>query len=291
MTNNFEKINKSSLDLKKEGLIQENNTSTLDSNQKLESITLKIHSSKHIEEFKEKIIELFNNYGALVIEFKSEEEPREQLLCLKNIFGNTLSHDRANQDMIAEIAVSDKFKGYLGTSNAEHPFHTDGAYDENPPRVTALLCETPALKGGMTKLISGKAIYDYLVLKDKSLVDALYLDDALCVDRAGKKSCQAVFKNRDDRILIRYRSDTTSTPSKNPKVQEAMIEIKKFIEDDKNYMAFTLQQRQVLITDNTRTLHTRTAFAKTEPRKMHRLFFSGDSSESNQFKFGFSKES
>ena len=262
--------------------------STLDSNCNLESIILRIPSYKNIEEFKEKIVGIFNKFGALVLEFKNKEEPREQLLCLKSIFGSTLTHDRANEDMIAEIAVSEKFKGYLGTSNAEHPFHTDGAYDDVPPHVTALLCEIPAKTGGMTKLISGKAIYNYLLAKNKIMTEALFASDALCVERAGKKSCQPVFKREDGKILIRYRSDDTSTPSQDPHIQEAIREIKEFIENEANYLAFTLKERQVLITDNTRVLHTRTAFPKDEPRKMHRIFFSGDSSSQTGLTFGFS---
>jgi alpha-ketoglutarate-dependent taurine dioxygenase len=70
-------------------------------------------------------------------------------------------------------------------------------------------------------------------------------------------------------------------------VQEAMLEIKRFIEDEENYIAFTLKAKQVLVTSNTSVLHTRTAFEKDEPRKMHRLFLSGDSAESNGLTFGF----
>jgi alpha-ketoglutarate-dependent taurine dioxygenase len=263
------------------------NFSVLDSRTSLESITLKIPSSRQIEEFKGKIVELFNTYGGLVLEFEDDEEPHKQLLCLKKIFGSTMPHDRADENMIAEIAVSDKFQGYLGTSNEEHPFHTDGAYDEVPPHVTALRCEIPAKNGGMTKLISGKAIYDHLLVKNKVLAEALFAPDALCVERASSKSCQPVFKREGDKILIRYRSDKTSTPSDDPNVQEAMFEIKRFIEDEENYMAFTLKAKQVLVTSNTSVLHTRTAFEKDEPRKMHRLFLSGDSAESNGLTFGF----
>src|SRR3989338_609219 len=275
MNDDFEKVN------------SKENKSILDSRSNLESIKLGIPSSSHVEKFKEKIIEKFNNYGALVVEFKSNEDPREQLLCFKDIFGTTLTHDRADKDMIAEVAVSDNFQGYLGTSNVEHPFHTDGAYEETPPHITALRCEIPAKSGGTTRFVSGKSIYDYLMTQNKIIANALFAPDAMCVERAGRKSCQPVFQREKDRILIRYRSDETSTPSQKPEVQEAMLEIKKFLENKTNYMAFTLKERQVLIADNTRILHARTAFAKNEPRKMHRLFFSGKSSPESRLVFGF----
>jgi alpha-ketoglutarate-dependent taurine dioxygenase len=276
MDNNFEKLKR-----KEDEYI-------LDSSSRLESFTLQVPSSKDTEQFKEKIIEMFNSYGAVVVEFEENEESSEQLLCFKKIFGNTLSHDRADENMIAEIAISEKFQGYLGTSNSEHPFHTDGAYDDNPPLVTALRCETPAKRGGETRIVSGKAIYDYLTFKNKDALEALFASDALCVERAGKKSCQPVFRREGGRIFIRYRSDDTSTPSDNIFVQEAMAEIKKFLENDKNYLAFILKRKQVLITDNTRLLHARTAFPKDDPRKMHRLFFKGDLRDTSGPVFGFS---
>ena len=260
---------------------------TLDSRSKLEALIVQIPSSRHIEEFKEKIVEKFNEFGALVVEFQENEEPRDQLICFQNIFGTTMTHDRADEDKIAEIAVSENFQGYLGTSNVAHPFHTDGAYDDIPPKVVALRCEIPAQQGGVTQVVSGKTIYDYLVSQNKEIAESLFAPDALCVERAGKKSCQPVFRQEGDRVFIRYRSDKTSTLSLNPKVQEAMLLIKKFLEDERNFMAFTLKSRQVLLTDNTRILHARTTFSEKEPRKMHRLFFNGDSSAGADLKFGF----
>jgi alpha-ketoglutarate-dependent taurine dioxygenase len=265
------------------------NNPILDSRRSLETLLLRIPSSNNIEEFKVEIVEKFNKFGALIVEFQNDEEARDQLLCFGSVFGTTMTHDRADEDMIAEIAVSKNFQGYLGTSSAAHPFHTDGTYDDTPPKAVALRCEIPAEHGGITQLASGEAIYNYLLSQNKEIAGALFAPDALCVERAGKKSCQPVFLQEGDRIFIRYRFDETSKLSTNPKVQEAMLLIKKFLEDEKNYMAFTLKEKQVLLTDNTRVLHARTAFPEKESRKMHRLFFSGNSSSDASVTFGFSK--
>ncbi len=145
-----------------------------------------------------------------------------------------------------------------------------------------------AKSGGVTKLASGKAIYDWLFERDKMSVEALFASDALRVERAGKKTCQPVFRYECDRIFIRYRSDETTTFSQNHAVQKAIVEVKKFLEDEANCMSFVLKKRQVLITDNMSVLHGRTAFPRDEPRKMHRLFFRGDSSSITKLIFGFS---
>lgn len=262
--------------------------SILDSRCELEAILLKIPSSKNILEHKKEIVDKFNHFGALVVEFQSNEDSRAQLLCFKDIFGNTISHDRADEDMIAEIAVSDNFQGYLGTSNVEHPFHTDGSYDEIPPYVVALRCDIAAQNGGITKLASGKAIYEELLMQDKAFINALFAPNALHVERAGKKSSQPVFRYENNRILIRYRSDETSIFLENQDTQKAILIIKNFLEKESNYMMFTLKEKQVLIVDNTRVLHARTAFLKNEPRKMHRLFFNGTTSSTTELTFGFS---
>jgi alpha-ketoglutarate-dependent taurine dioxygenase len=259
----------------------------LDIKNNLESLLLKINSSADIEQSKEKLAQQFNLFGALVVEFEQEELAREQLLCFKNIFGSTVPHDRADQDMIAEIAVSDNFRGYLGTSNAEHYFHTDGAYDDLPPRATALRCQIPSQQGGATRLVSGEAIYDYLSSTDPKGLQALFAPNALCVERASNKSCQPVFREENGQVTMRYRADHTTTYSEDPAAKSAFDKIKAFLDDPNNYMEFTLRPKQVLITDNTRVLHARTSFPKDEPRKMHRLFFSGDTALQNNLIFGF----
>ncbi len=262
----------------------------LDSSCDFRSLTIDVISSDEVGRHTNEVVRIFNSYGTVIIAFQLDEEPREQLLCFKQIFGSTLPHDRADRDMIAEIAVSTDFQGYLGTSNLEHDFHTDGAYDEVPPCAIALRCETMARSGGITKIASAEALYCFLVQKDKKLADALFVSNALSVERAGRRTSQPVFRRTGNRIMIRYRWDKTSTSSHDPDVREAMRAIEGYLECRENYLAFPLLPRHVLITDNTRTLHARTAFSREDPRKLHRLFFSGDSASSIGLQFGFQPE-
>jgi alpha-ketoglutarate-dependent taurine dioxygenase len=223
----------------------------------------------------QRITDLLNTFGVVVIQFEEEEPAHQQLLCFKELFGNTMSHDRAGDYDIAEIAVSKEFDGYLGTSSLAHPFHTDGTYSEHPPKIVALRCQVPARKGGVTQLASGKKLYEWLLLNDKTALESLRRNDALSVDRAGKSFSGAVFKDVGNRLAIRYRTDGTAHFSESADVQRGIKLIQDFLSDEKSVINFQLESRQVLITDNLSVLHGRTAFDSEDPRQMHRLFFDG----------------
>ncbi len=250
-------------------------TRSLGAQLKKDLLTVKIFSSNEVYRSRNQILRIFNRYGAVIVEFAKEESYKEQLLCFKKVFGDSVQHDRSDKDMIAEISVIEGYEDYLGTSNVEHFFHTDGAYLDNPPGIVALRCETPASTGGLTRLVSGERLYLHVLGTSKEITRSLFLEDALCVTRAGKKACQPYFKESERLIKVRYRSDDTSAPSSAPHVREGVKIMRRYLEDEKNSMSFVLQHGQVLITDNSRTLHARTSFARNEPRKMHRLFLNG----------------
>jgi len=252
----------------------------------IEDIILRISSAQEVFSRRKDIISALYRYGAVIVEFISEESPSQQLLCFKDIFGEPIAHDRADQNMIAEVAVSDTHPGYLGASNAEHFFHTDGAYSIQPPTIVALRCETPSLEGGLSKLASGEDIYKYLADESPDLIEALSSPQALCVRRAGQMSCQSVFSTVGGRTRIRYRYDDT-TVAAGGLVQKGMAYVHARLSQDSTHVTFKLQHKQVLIVDNTRTLHARTGFPPHEPRKLHRLFFDGNSPHLDQSRLGF----
>lgn len=250
--------------------------------------TINLTSSNEVNEYKDRIVSLFNTFGAVIIHFEEAENADSQLLCLRNIFGSTMNHDRANENMIAEIAVSDKFQGYLGTSNLAHPFHTDGAYDLLPPKAIALRCEVASREGGASRLISTESIFRELQKHDNNIASALFKNDALEIKREGRKSSQSIFHDDNGIIYTRYRDDETSFFSKDKDVIDAIEIVREFIKNPNNYLEFNLAQGDVLVVDNTSILHGRTEFKKTEPRKLQRLFFDG-LPENSDLKFGFEK--
>ena len=63
-------------------------------------------------------------------------------------------HDRADEDGVVLITQLPGLSEYLGASNAEHPLHTDSAYEEEPSRILCLQCVVPAEGGGSSVAVS-----------------------------------------------------------------------------------------------------------------------------------------
>ena len=259
-----------------------------DSTLTLESFLVALPSSKEVLASTSRIVELLNTYGVAVIEFADEESAREQLLCFRELFGNTMGHDRSDSDGIAEVAVIDESSPYPGISSRAYTFHTDGSYDENPPKIVALRCQIQAREGGITQLASGKRIYEYLLNEDIPALEALYRDDALLISRAGKSFSGAIFrKYSEGRVAMRYRTDEAAHTSENTDVCRGVKLVQDFLSDEKNLVSFKLESRQVLITDNLTVLHARTAFGSNDPRQMHRLWFDGMPQQDSGLRCGF----
>jgi alpha-ketoglutarate-dependent taurine dioxygenase len=234
-----------------------------------------------------RIIELLNTFGVVVVQFEKEESALEQLVCFKEIFGNTMMRDRSDSDGIAEVTITDESSPYPGASSREYSFHTDGTYDEDPPNIVALRCQISAQEGGITQIASGKKIYKKLSSIDRVALEALHRNDALSISRAGKNFMGGVFKRTGDRIAIRYRTDEAAHYSDDADVQRGIELIQNFLSDEKNWVSFKLESQQVLITDNLTVLHTRTAFVFGDPRLMHRLWFNGAPKGNGSLFFGF----
>ncbi|MBU6214292.1 TauD/TfdA family dioxygenase [Patescibacteria group bacterium] len=253
-----------------------------------EALLVSVHSSEEIVGSAHSIISLLDTYGVAIVQFEKEEPPRNQLLCFKELFGKTMSHDRSDDDDITEVAVIDESSVYPGISSRAYTFHTDGSYDVNPPPIVALRCEIPARQGGITQLASGKKLHDWLSSTDKEALESLYREDALFINRAAKSFSGAVFRTYlNNRLAIRYRADEAVRSPENSNVRRAVGLVHDFLSEEKNLVSFRLEAGQVLLTDNFTVLHGRTAFESDDPRKLHRLWFDGISSSEEQACIGF----
>lgn len=247
------------------------------------SIFLKSSSDIYDLRKVESIISLLNTYGIALVEFEDEETPKEQLLCFKEVLGDIMFHDRADNYGIAEVAVIDNSSVYPGISSRAYTFHTDGSYDQNPPEIVALRCQTSALSGGITQLASAKKLFDWMQSKHPDALDALFEKDALIIRRDKKFFSGSIFeKISKDRFSIRYRADEAVLEPKNEEIRYAKKLVEDFLSEKENLVEFSLKERQVLLTDNLSVLHGRTAFNPEDPRKLHRLWFNGKTSKNNR---------
>lgn len=229
------------------------------------------------EERLEAVAAIFNRRGFAVIQHGDyPDDPASQVLALGSLLGSTYAHNRADERGIVRMAPTDASGVYLGATNKEHPLHTDGAYDDTPPPLLALQCVVPASTGGLSTVLSGKALHDHLEEQDPEALAALYRSEALRVERADQKDTKAVFKNANGRRRLVWRSDYTATFAPDAETQRGVKLMKEFIADSANVVTFLLQRNQIILLDNLALLHGRTSFEAGDERKLNRVNFLAD---------------
>ncbi|WP_435178867.1 TauD/TfdA family dioxygenase [Actinacidiphila sp. bgisy145] len=147
--------------------------------------------------------------------------------------------------------------GFAGLSNVALAAHTEGSGISMPPRLMMLVCATPAAAGGECMLVDGQAIYDDLLEREPTAVEAL------SDERAGLFGGQSgvlgpVFQHHQpDRVALRLRLD--DLVRWNPLAQRFVPALVDSIA--RNSQGFDLAPGNAYLIDNHRWLHGRTAFA------------------------------
>lgn len=230
---------------------------------------------------------VFNRYGFALVQHPPVAAPEHQLRGLTQYLGSPNFHNRANENGIVVMAPDPRFPEYLGASNCEHPLHTDGAYDADPPRFLCLQCVESAGSGGESVLVSSKAIFDWLATNDPEGLAALFEEDALTVERADQKGTKAIFAERQGSLQMVWRADHTASFSTKPAVARAVDEVKAFISDPQNRLVFKLEPNQVVVADNYAVLHGRKAFNEGDRRVLNRMNMVGDCNFARELVNGF----
>ncbi|MEC3914807.1 TauD/TfdA family dioxygenase [Nocardia sp. CDC160] len=216
----------------------------------------------------------FNRLGFAIVECADTTDSRNDLLLLKEHFGNHAPHPRADRDGIVGINSFNQVPGFLGAGRANHLPHTDGAFRDNPERIITLQCVTPAESGGVTFLGSAKAAFEHLAIKYPDTIDAVSRADALTIERTHQSSRSALFTRDGARLGIKFRmADGAARVRPHPDVAEMFDELCHFLTREENQVRFALRAGQVLIGDNTAIVHGRTSFEQDSARDMRRLNF------------------
>ena len=256
----------------------------------LEEVTVRLHDCRAIEaHHMDRIYDTFNRYGFLVLEHALNSHRRQQFLSLTRLFGDPVIHNRSASDGIVTVAVANNNDGYLSASHEAHALHTDGTFQAVPPVVMGLQCERPALKGGLTALLSGKALFNWLRKIDPTALAALFEPDVLTVERDNQRHTRPVLHRIDNVIHMSFRDDSTVSFSSQIGVQRAIHLIRQYFLQAHNLKVFKLLSNQILLVDNSAILHGRTSFGKEEKRRLHRLNFDGSGLFSRRLVFGFTE--
>jgi alpha-ketoglutarate-dependent taurine dioxygenase len=259
----------------------------------LDASKLLVHvdDTEHFDEKTfEPVAERFNKYGVAVLVCKDRSEPRINSVALKQYFGNVILHDRADEDGIVPIDPSDPIPGYLGSTCAEHPPHTDGAFSLEPEQILTLQCVVATTDGGLTQLISGDSAYDYMARNHAKLLPALFRPDAMSIQRTGIRCLRPVFNWVGGRVQMVYREDDVASTIIHPEAVEAFSVLRDFVTDPENIVEFRLQPNWIVVLDNLRLLHGRTSFPTSQPRRMNRLNFDGTGPFGRYLSFGIVPE-
>jgi alpha-ketoglutarate-dependent taurine dioxygenase len=255
----------------------------------INQVILEIETISTISPFQiTQLIQIFNQYGFLILQCNNFNHSEAEFLLLSKIFGKSTKHNRANCDGVVAIKPLQEYPLYLGASNAPHPLHTDGPFEKIPPKVMALQCENPDPVGGLSQVVSCRAIYQHLRTSDPQGLQLLFNSNAFTIHRDQQSETRAIFEYRDGKISMAFRTnDGKAKISVIPEALKMFDLILSFINNPQNSLSFKLERGQILITDNLSVLHGRTGFSKDSPRSLKRLNFDGESEYTPMLVFGF----
>lgn len=207
------------------------------------------------------------NKGWAVVESPEGADAREALLSLRALFGSVVRHPSSGEEGL--VAVDNAYRPSRGMLP-----HTDGTYYPVPPAIICLQCSIAAESGGVTTIIDAKDMYANLQPTHESDLNELYAP-IVGVRRDDKYVESPVFSRASGKIHIRFRVDETIGINLKPEGVKGFNAIKEYVEDERHQLQFKLHPRQILIADNTRILHGRTAYDPAEERCMYRMHLDG----------------
>lgn len=237
----------------------------------------------------EQIIDVLGTYGCVLLDCGMASDPRQDLLSLKHVFGNTLGHSLAQEGIVTITPVEGAI--YDGLTNQAQSLHTDGSFNPIPPPVVALQCEVSAHHGGLSQVVQAEQVYRYLAQHQIPGWMSLFDADAIEISTVGdnKRATHSVFRWHHQRLHMIFKSSAMRVKVEpKPEAELAYRAIQTYISNPDNQLQFHMKEGQILLMDNGRILHARTAFSTEQRvRRMNRLWFDGLSPYSERLDLGF----
>ena len=167
--------------------------------------------------------------------------------------------------------------------------HTDNPYRKPIPCIQLLHCIENEVKGGLSTLVDGFAVAEYLRKNHQDLFKVLtktkvrfrFVDKTIILENWG----ELIELNENDKIKqIRYSTRLDYVPALNKKELEKFYEARKLIADlyasSKFEIKFRLKKGDLLMMDNHRLLHGRTSYDVSEGnRYLKGCYIDHDSTE------------
>jgi len=146
-----------------------------------------------------------------------------------------------------------------------------------PPTYMLMYCETPADEGGDSLLASGDRLFKHLSREHPGYLAALSKPAAFTITRDDRTAKRAVFTPVNGRLRLAFRSGNDIRLEIDSKAVTAFDHVRDWLRDPANCIHYKLAAGDILIFDNTRMLHGRTAFSRESARSLHGLWCNGQS--------------
>jgi len=240
-----------------------------------------------------RMYDAFNRFGVVVLQHAPTEHMVEEMHRIGALFGNSVTHDRADEHGLVVVGELAGYGEFVGASSGPHLMHTGGTFMgwNDVPKVVILQCEVQARVGGQSMLASAAAAYRHLALHNPEALALLRDPEVFSIVRSAQGTSagkfgetggvrKAVFdmdRLGNGRGWLTFRFDGQVRLDLRPDAaHEAFDALLNFLNDSANHLDFKLQPNQVLICDNTSVVHSRTAFQTGSGRKLNRLQVDGD---------------
>lgn len=225
------------------------------------------------------VIEMMNRFaqfGFVILNCELTPDSKQDFVQLAKYFGKIIRHNQSDDLGILPITLLPDYPDYANTQCNHLALHTDGAFETIPPAVMAMQCEIADDVGGLTCLVDGYDVYRYLLEADPVGLQYLFEPDVFHIQRDNQSAQRAIFWHDEQGCLkIAFRSDTVAKISVKPHAQPVFERIKQYLANPSHQFQWHLQPGQILIFDNTRMLHGRTAFSPNSRRRINGLWFEG----------------
>jgi alpha-ketoglutarate-dependent taurine dioxygenase len=219
-------------------------------------------------------------YGYCVLE--AWDANYETLRLVAELCGAVQSHIRADAEGIVGERPArhpewrEHAEEYQGTTSEEFLPHTDGTFLDGavlagetllrlgPPKLVLLQCVRAARSGGVNLLVDGQRIFDDLVMSRRDLLAVLLRAGcaAFCRDDQSAFGSAVYARAGENRVRQRFRFDgKTYAPAW---ARWALRTLHyEYHMDPRRMVEVQLRSAQILLVDNYRVLHGRTAFGRS----------------------------
>jgi hypothetical protein len=225
--------------------------------------------------FISKVISVFNNQKAVILSHTNTGFEKTDLYKLQSIFGCIVKQKRGEiwEDLFVVTPI--KEGKTFAKGNKTQAMHTDDGFRGIFPPIIALHCEKQATKGGYSKLVFAKDIYDYLLTNFPDILKAGFeANSSKYITHSGSFITQNFFRYSNQNIGIAWSpfADEIDGTDKS----EMLYRIIQWYSHQPQYQTtFKLKEGEILVADNTAVLHGRTEFPFEEKRRLNRLWFNG----------------